>query len=167
MQVAPTLSMISISIHAPAKGATRSRSADIRSRTNFNPRSREGSDALGAWSRALTYIFQSTLPRRERHTHFHLTMLCRIISIHAPAKGATYLRYQLYQANCISIHAPAKGATFRHSSLGLIRHIISIHAPAKGATSCVPVHAAYRPTISIHAPAKGATRPLGMIFTKG
>ena len=78
----------SISIHAPAKGATifkiikntdcfyfnpRSREGSDRGRQrlsiklyNFNPRSREGSDLLVL--RVLTNhkLFQSTLPRRER-----------------------------------------------------------------------------------------------------
>ena len=55
--------------------------------------------------------FQSTLPRRERRKgtqHIHKGFK---ISIHAPAKGATYSPdFQLYSLS-ISIHAPAKGAT--------------------------------------------------------
>ena len=35
------------------------------------------------------------------------------ISIHAPAGGATIERYQLYVDNAISIHAPAGGATVK------------------------------------------------------
>ena len=55
----------------------------------------------------------------------------------------------------ISIHAPAKGATYR-VSLMMTGYFISIHAPAKGATAaCVP--RAVGAIISIHAPAKGAT----------
>ena len=34
------------------------------------------------------------------------------ISIHAPAKGATYDRLNIVVPKGISIHAPAKGATF-------------------------------------------------------
>ena len=56
-----------------------------------------------------------------------------IISIHAPAKGATILSLVLPPPNHISIHAPAKGATVS-SSHTVHCHIISIHAPAKGAT---------------------------------
>ena len=77
-----------ISIHAPAKGATRARIQSNAHTKNFNPRSREGSDdklyasagqfeisihapAKGATCRDMRYIstarrFQSTLPRRER-----------------------------------------------------------------------------------------------------
>ena len=54
----------------------------------FNPRSREGSDAL--FSCFYTFLF---------------------ISIHAPAKGATTGRWTADLQFDISIHAPAKGAT--------------------------------------------------------
>ena len=55
-----------ISIHAPAKGATRQQAHDLETHKNFNPRSREGSDSQ---------FRSATLPKG--------------ISIHAPAKGAT------------------------------------------------------------------------------
>ena len=77
----------------------------------FNPRTREGCDQkileVGADS---------------------------IISIHAPAKGATEYENNNAKTTEISIHAPAKGATNAKSgNRGVI--LISIHAPAKGATS--------------------------------
>ena len=55
-----------ISIHAPAKGATRRDYGPTRANTHFNPRTREGCD----------------LARRPN-------MTTALISIHAPAKGAT------------------------------------------------------------------------------
>ena len=78
---------------------------------HFNPRSREGSDAITA----------QELPRLDG------------ISIHAPAKGATSLVLKGTQRKIISIHAPAKGATPESISRPLLS-AISIHAPAKGAT---------------------------------
>ena len=100
------------------------------------------------------------------------------ISIHAPAKGATYLQGHMRLLHLISIHAPAKGATaMRQRDRGKTgyfnprsregsdlsckaiithRYTISIHAPAKGAT-CGCDHVAPDNVISIHAPAKGAT----------
>ena len=57
---------------------------------NFNPRSREGSDRR-SWSKAAGSC----------------------ISIHAPAKGATFLMQLAEFPVPISIHAPAKGATAR------------------------------------------------------
>ncbi len=80
---------------------------------HFNPRSREGSDAITA----------QELPRLDG------------ISIHAPAKGATSLVLKGTQRKIISIHAPAKGATPESISRPLLS-AISIHAPAKGATKC-------------------------------
>ena len=80
-------SHLSISIHAPAKGATsqalpaasssrfqstlprRERLSVLfscMSLVDFNPRSREGSDALDIRFRSGKKLFQSTLPRRER-----------------------------------------------------------------------------------------------------
>ena len=55
--------------------------------------------------------FQSTLPRRERQSCALCSDTDIIISIHAPAKGATTKFSDMIQASNISIHAPAKGAT--------------------------------------------------------
>ena len=55
-----------ISIHAPAKGATKRNIAVEPVELHFNPRSREGSDyRLENWKQNFQK-FQSTLPRRER-----------------------------------------------------------------------------------------------------
>ena len=56
----------------------------------------------------------------------------------------------------ISIHAPAKGAT-EHYCHAILSEVISIHAPAKGATRGMGEAEADARWISIHAPAKGAT----------
>ena len=57
-----TSSAILISIHAPAKGATIRPSRVMISTVDFNPRSREGSDAAASLARYSTLSFQSTLP---------------------------------------------------------------------------------------------------------
>ncbi len=57
-----------------------------------------------------------------------------LISIHAPAKGATSDVLGPCAISPISIHAPAKGAT-QHVAKDLVLVGISIHAPAKGATA--------------------------------
>ena len=100
---------------------------------NFNPRTREGCDICHVITSFLTALFQSTHPRRVRHLSKSLILSSFIISIHAPAKGATFEIEDCYNNFIISIHAPAKGAT----RLGLTQTEfarISIHAPAKGAT---------------------------------
>ena len=57
-----------ISIHAPAKGATRFATVTCRGIDDFNPRSREGSDYKTKADKAEELQFQSTLPRRERRS---------------------------------------------------------------------------------------------------
>ena len=127
-----TMDAYTISIHAPAKGATQYGGSPSACDSHFNPRSREGSD----------------IPPRHRERRFH-------ISIHAPAKGATPSPTSITYTKTISIHAPAKGATISQL-VSKVEELISIHAPAKGATS-IAFALAIWDSISIHAPAKGAT----------
>ena len=145
---------MTISIHAPVKGATSQLNIDWVVSGNFNPRSREGSDNFRS---IFCYLI--------------------IISIHAPVKGATYKKMLEEQYGRISIHAPVKGATrcltkhgkfdrfqstlpWRERRVPNVETIcwlaISIHAPVKGATVSSPF-SLYLFTISIHAPVKGAT----------
>ena len=144
-----------VSIHAPAKGATtqypiiifqsgfqstlpRRERQDITTVTaresSFNPRSREGSDEL-----------------------YCNVSIAGIVSIHAPAKGATSRSWHpLVGELRVSIHAPAKGATPPHMQPLASEFQVSIHAPAKGAT-VLYCHVLLHLSVSIHAPAKGAT----------
>ena len=79
----------SISIHAPARGAT-SRYPSIKIRAaNFNPRSRKGSDRYLKCIWMIITKFQSTLPQGERPIMGPFSALASGISIHAPARGAT------------------------------------------------------------------------------
>ena len=122
-----------ISIHAPARGATYSpHEIKERLQINFNPRSREGSDE----------DVTTKVDSLE-------------ISIHAPARGATSTYQHTHYSTRISIHAPARGATdFSDFFKFFLR--ISIHAPARGAT-VDPFFGSLDHVISIHAPARGAT----------
>ena len=62
----------------------------------------------------------------------------RIISIHAPVKGATVCQPEVAVNGRISIHAPVKGAT--EGGDGIVEcWDISIHAPVKGATAIAQV----------------------------
>ena len=70
------------------RGERRYRNADLPKSLYFNPRSREGSDRFRAERRKLFLLFQSTLPRGERPCLMP-AMSSRLISIHAPARGAT------------------------------------------------------------------------------
>ncbi len=55
-----------VSIHAPARGATRHPRARESAEPRFNPRSRTGSDRPLAASMSTSRLFQSTLPHGER-----------------------------------------------------------------------------------------------------
>ena len=78
------------------------------------------------------------------------------VSIHAPTRGATFIRLNLLERHTVSIHAPTRGATIfifgdmdkllfqsthphgvrrRIINLKIINHGVSIHAPTRGATS--------------------------------
>ena len=109
-----------------------------------------------------------------------------MVSIHAPAWGATLNRGGLIMERIVSIHAPAWGATNRPLSIWRIDKV-SIHAPAWGATYCpngirqprrfnprprmgsdgVAKHLQPIQGVSIHAPAWGATSVIVVIITAG
>ena len=166
-----------ISIRAPARGATTVSVCAEFSGSNFNPRSREGSDidwvsnplcnaisirtpARGAtrtWTRLPRLCrFQSALPRGERHgasVEYKPTMTT--ISIRAPARGATSGHQSGFSYVSISIRAPARGAT-KSGKHTVVYSVISIRAPARGATKSR--NTSYPGLdISIRAPARGAT----------
>ncbi len=100
----------SVSIHAPARGATGKESL---------PR-RHGEVSIHAPARGATRLQ-------------HALALQVVVSIHAPARGATKMQRLHEQLLWVSIHAPARGATFL-PSLFQPGEQVSIHAPARGAT---------------------------------
>ena len=163
---------------------------------DFNPRSREGSDqwlpilfvhskiSIHAPARGATEVFritpsmklfQSTLPRGERHLH-RCNRDCRDdfnprsrewsdargrgggaaegISIHAPASGATGDEYLELLPESISIHAPASGATRRAESG---RHVRNFNPRSREGSDTSSQNSVSIRSISIHAPARGAT----------
>ena len=142
-----------VSIHAPARGATRQTNPRGGCR-GFNSRAREGRDKRAPESGRINGV-----------------------SIHAPARGATPHDLIGGLHSFVSIHAPARGAT-RHGA-GPVRRIrVSIHAPARGATNLCRETRPRDPSfnsraregrdravgqsaqwwcVSIHAPARGAT----------
>ena len=121
-----------ISIHAPARGATRkgrginttlryfnprsregsdeSRVGDFRGVCNFNPRSREGSD-LFRFSRFKHLKHFNPRSREGSDGEIKPKKSNNEISIHAPARGATICAPSKCLSRVISIHAPARGAT--------------------------------------------------------
>ena len=108
-------------------------------KTNNTPR--PSADGLPAWARLASFY------RRVYHN---------LVSIHAPAWGATRDKRFPGVISAVSIHAPAWGATPNDFNRIYAVQEVSIHAPAWGATPpeclfCIPEK------VSIHAPAWGAT----------
>ncbi len=163
--------------------STRPRGARLKNkigeftRQGFNPRAREGRDHAIPAHLSRLLQFQSTRPRGARRKYFHPWPCWQIVSIHAPARGATRFGRTDTATPLVSIHAPARGATRCHW-LPRFRRRVSIHAPARGATGTrpklfLPTHS-FNPRaregrdifemfqrrlscVSIHAPARGAT----------
>ena len=82
---------LSVSIHAPVKGAT-SVTVGATQQTGFNSRTRKGCDVF----------------RTKR-------VIGVVVSIHAPVKGATAGFDKTVGVIAVSIHAPVKGATPQQS----------------------------------------------------
>ena len=101
---------ICISIHAPAKGATFPARFPMQSSWVFQSTLPRRERPCSRQSCRWCWSFQSTLPRRERLDRHQRCRGLRI-SIHAPAKGATRVPSIQNGTLAISIHAPAKGAT--------------------------------------------------------
>ena len=121
-----------VSIHAPARGATNS---DERpdGGYGFNPRTREGCDSrVAAWVPGFARFNPRTREGCDRNCWSNTASTCPV-SIHAPARGATLHILYNHISRQVSIHAPARGATPEMFSAMLAQEV-SIHAPARGAT---------------------------------
>ena len=102
---------------------------------SFNPRTRTGCDLK-------RFPFASAI----------------IVSIHAPARGATANREILNSDNLFQSTHPHGVRLCRHPRY-VFNGSVSIHAPARGATRAGR-SAVLLTYVSIHAPARGATLPL-------
>ena len=80
----------SISIHAPASGATLEVVEVVRGRVFQSTLPRVERRATSTWS-CCRRVFQSTLPRVERRGKIYVVCSRGAISIHAPASGATVI----------------------------------------------------------------------------
>ena len=167
----------SVSIHAPAKGATGPRAkgaawnlfqstpprrgrppeglpVDARG-PGFNPRPREGGDIQPQLISQNLIVFQSTPPRRGRHRIGDCRLQAGDVSIHAPAKGATGPQPPAGDRRGFQSTPPRRGRPGDSLEDHRPRRV-SIHAPAKGATEQYRLRMEAK-EVSIHAPAKGAT----------
>ena len=81
-----------VSIHAPTRGATYAFTIVDDRLTSFNPRTHEGCDIMHHHAPSCTECFN---PRTHEGCDFKTEIPRRtkiVVSIHAPTRGATYLR---------------------------------------------------------------------------
>ena len=102
--------LMPISIHAPARGATPAGAKAVLAVQNFNSRPCERGDGLRAGQDFIQHYFNSR-PCERGDLPLLLYIVLPVISIHAPARGATLCHDCLMDVAEISIHAPARGAT--------------------------------------------------------
>ena len=166
----------SVSIHAPAGGATTERSCYNFVQARFNPRSRRGSDPPTPIVLAMYWPFQSTLPQGERPIiGMALTIIGRFQST-LPQGERRKIGFKLNHGDCfnprsrrgsdlpkdcpsnvlsVSIHAPAGGATMEARFTNQSRKFQSTLPQGerlKQGTDTLGFE-----DVSIHAPAGGAT----------
>ena len=93
------LQIASVSIHAPARGATYQGKIVIDGQTLFQSTRPRGARQYLRERGIDCYMFQSTRPRGARHTDTLLPWLVTLVSIHAPARGATcaWIFFIVYQ----------------------------------------------------------------------
>ena len=99
-----------ISIHAPTRGATSQAGRNGRCGI-FQSTLPRGERHLTVWMLISMHRFQSTLPRGERLFYLQQIHCHGAISIHAPTRGATQCDIHTKDGSKISIHAPTRGAT--------------------------------------------------------
>ena len=112
----------------------------------------------------MVQIFQSTLPRGERHLLFQCISPPARISIHAPTRGATKPVISKDPVIDISIHAPTRGATKPPTSLPTVYHFNP--RSHEGSDAALP-EPGLDPAISIHAPTRGATSEKERSYIEG
>ena len=137
------------------EGSDRSRCDGCPQRRHFNPRSREGSDAPGDKVRVTNQGFQSTLPRRERPCAAPPSVPFGTFQSTLPRRERRFYLAPAVLDRKISIHAPAKGATLK-AFAGINAWAFQSTLPRRERHT-TPIFSVAHIAISIHAPAKGAT----------
>ena len=103
-----------VSIHAPAWGATR-RAWGLDDTKPFQSTRPRGARPNRISKQVTPHEFQSTRPRGARRDGRFKIRDTPLVSIHAPAWGATTISVIGWHGKHVSIHAPAWGATRRDS----------------------------------------------------
>ena len=102
--------LVEVSIHAPARGATRYRAGLHTPELRFNPRTRTGCDTLYSSRGIRKRRFQSTHPHGVRRYRFRGKR--KRVSFNPRTRtGCDVTPEKLLPFPWVSIHAPARGAT--------------------------------------------------------
>ena len=148
------LSIIKVSIHAPTRGATQP--MDWKQQTNgFQSTHPRGVRLNAAVCTGIVREFQSTHPRGVRPYCQHVDKVRLVFQSTHPRGVRQRLRKQISNFTDVSIHAPTRGATDRWYPTAIQGHV-SIHAPTRGATGWIYSRKSGL-RVSIHAPTRGAT----------
>ena len=102
---------LQVSIHAPARGATLARAALPAVYRGFNPRAREGRDPCPRRSPSRISWFQSTRPRGARPSKNGCCCKSSGFQSTRPRGARRVIFKDERVASLVSIHAPARGAT--------------------------------------------------------
>ena len=144
-----------LSIHAPARGATRRCPPAKVPTGTFNPRTRAGCDDEGWVGSRSNETFQSTHPRGVRPRDLNVGSTVQVFqSTHPRGVRLSPALSERYRDE-LSIHAPARGATLETSPGTDAHGFQSTHPRGVRPPRYLIVPPSY--TLSIHAPARGAT----------
>ena len=107
-------------------------------RPRFNPRPRAGGDSKAIQNHYLPMV--SIHAPAQGATRFFrcVSGMCTSFNPRPRAGGDRLARGRSKRLPRVSIHAPAQGATI-NIWIWLVREMVSIHAPAQGATYCLLV----------------------------
>ena len=145
-----------VSIHAPARGATCVRLHLTLHVRRFNPRAREGRDSLDIQNIIVERSFNPRAREGRDYSRDIESLGKRVVSIHAPARGATKfsrsLTLRLYKFQSTRPRGARRTSTADSLS---IRRFQSTRP--RGARLTFFVTTSPTSPVSIHAPARGAT----------
>ena len=127
----------------------------LLSHYDFNPRSREGSDTLPAPRPLACWIFQSTLPRRERPVEY--SPILSVVSNFNPRsrEGSDTDGWELQQLIAEFQSTLPRRERPRHA--GIQKTLKNFNPRSREGSDLARRPDAAALSISIHAPAKGAT----------
>ena len=151
-----TVANISVSIHAPARGATATVTVISDPSSSFNPRAREGRDRVRVAAPCRARCFNPRA-REGRDVRQYLGPGCHGCFNPRAREGRDFSTIDsVISAAGVSIHAPARGAT--HRTRKDIGNLVGFQStrPRGARRQGSSQHGNCR-EVSIHAPARGAT----------